>query len=108
MRINNITSTGAYYNRTAPQRQLNEIVVINRKPNFQSKANVVKKSVSIVTETGVNKSGINMCCAVKNPVKLPFQPAPETLDKRIASFLNSLEVDWRTHVDPNKPKRSFE
>ena len=110
MKINNIGANGVNginkFNPIARYNSINnpsknEIVVVNRKPAF-------KANTSLLTEEVIKRFGLNMECAVKNPQISAFKPAPERVGEKLAKFFNNLEIDWRTHVDPNKKVRSFE
>ena len=61
-----------------------------------------------MSQATIDHFGLNMECAVVNPAKPAIEPAPLSIGERLSNFLNNMEVDWRTHVDPNVKTRMFE
>ena len=81
--------------------QRNEIIVVNRKPSFSS-----KKGVAI--QRAIDKLDINMDTKVGGAGRSNRIDAPDSVGENLAKFFRSLEIDWRTHVDPAKKPRRFE
>ena len=97
MRINNI--------------QRGEIVTTSRKPAFQSKTTQTAKTVKTVEpllpQSIIDHFGLNMDAAVKRTGEPSYTPAPLSVGEKLSKFFHNLQVDWSTHVDPNKPKSRF-
>lgn len=106
MKINNVgpslVNRGQYNSKQANNSQKNEIVVVNRKLSFQA-------NPPSLPEGTIKRFGLNMECLVtKTPKPTIYEPAPDSLGESLTSFFRKLEIDWRTHVDPNHPRKRFE
>lgn len=77
-----------------------------RKP--QVKFTAGKNKVKIPQET-IDRFGLNMKSRVGYEGKPDFIPVPDTLEPRsVRDYLKMLEVNWKSHIDPSKPRRRFE
>ena len=79
--------------------QYNEVVVVNRRPSFQAK---------MLSQKTIDHFGLNMESRVGYRGKQTYTPAPSSIGEDLANFFRKMEIDWDTHVDPNKPHRRFE
>lgn len=68
--------------------------------NFCAKPKQLSKAV-------IDRLGINMETQVGYKGDRTYVPAPVTLSKGVVNYMHMLEVDWRTHVDPNAKKYNW-
>lgn len=112
MRINNIQRSEII---TTNRRGVNFGTGINNKISFRANAKNTEKIAKaaapavkpLLPQHVINHFGLDMTTAVKYKGAPNYTPAPDTLAPDVKRYLNMLEVDWGSHIDPAKPKKSF-
>ncbi|MCR5266852.1 MAG: hypothetical protein K6E29_09725, partial [Cyanobacteria bacterium RUI128] len=81
----------------------NEVVVVNRKVNFA--ANKLRK-VAPAPQTVFDMLEIDMTTRVGYTGEPRHTMAPEDFKNGLGAVFNKMGINWETHVDPAKPKKS--
>lgn len=92
MQINNIQNTSK-----------NEVVVVNRKINFQAGKT---RSVKLLPQEVIKKYGLNMRTRIGYTGPDKYVKAPDGLPDGKTEIFRSMDINWATHVDKNA-KKSF-
>ena len=112
MRINNIQRSEVI---TTNRRGIGANGVNRNTVAFQSKAKKAEQAVKttatavkpLLPQSVIDHFGLDMTTAVKYKGEPSYKPAPETLEENVKKFFHHLEIDWNTHIDPNKPRKSY-
>ena len=94
MKINNIQANSR-----------NEVVVVNRKVNT-SKPSFQAQSVKPV-KTVFDRLEVDMTTRVGYKGEKRFSLAPAEFKDGLGVALRKMGINWDTHIDPSKPKRSY-
>ena len=74
--------------------------------NINNPRKTLVQSQSIIPQRLIDMYGINMETMAGYKGEKTFEPAPLNVEEKLAKFLNSLHVDWRTHIS-RKPKSNM-
>lgn len=95
MKINNIQANSR-----------NEVVVVNRKVNVSKPSFQAQKLKPV--QTVFDRLEVDMTTRVGYKGERKFTPAPEGFKNGLGMVLRKMGINWDTHVDLSKPRRSYQ